>query len=111
MKWLDMTGVIVVAAAWIALVIVAARWTERRHMAEQHPLPRPETLSVVVDPQGRIVEVATHGAGRPLQGKPGDPGPATWQDLEPDYDILSERVVTDDAHGQVKLLQLRVKQQ
>ncbi len=113
MKWLDMSGVIVVAAAWIALVFVAARWTERRHMAEQHPRPRPlpETLSVVVDSQGRIVEVATHGAGRPLQGKPGDPGPATWQDLEPDYDIVSERVVTDDAHGQVKLLQLRVKQQ
>ena len=108
MKWLDMSAVTVVAAACITLVMVAARWTEQRHMLDRQVLP--EALSVLLDQQDRIVEVEAHGGGRPLQGDPGDPGPATWQDLEPDYDIVSQREVNDDEYGQVKLLQLRVKQ-
>jgi hypothetical protein len=66
----------------------------------------PETLSVLLDPQGGILEA--HGGGWPRQG---DLGPSTWQELEPTYDIVGERWVKDDEYGQVKLLQLRRKQQ
>ncbi len=104
MEWLGMTVVMAAAAACIALAFSAARWTESQHMPDRHALP--ETLSVLLDPEGRILEV--HGMGRPLQ-LPGDPGPWTWQDLEPTYDIVAERQISDDEYGQVKLLQLRLK--
>ncbi len=110
MAWLGMLGVVVVTAACITLVFVAARRTGTGREQMAHRQAPPATLSVLLDPQGRIMEMEAHRAraGRHLRD---DPGPWTWQDLEPDYDIVSERWINDDEHGQVKLLQLRVKQQ
>lgn len=109
MKWLSMIAVIVVMAACITLVFWAARRAERNHLTDRQPLPVPETLSVLLDPHGTIVEAHNQGEGRHLHGDP-DHRPSTWQDLEPDYDIVKEHWVNDDEYGQVKLLQLRVKQ-
>jgi hypothetical protein len=105
MKWLGMIGVMAVSVACVTLVMMAARWTESTHMPDRHALPA--TLSVLLDPQGRILEA--HSTGQPLQ-LPGDAGPSTWQELEPTYDLVAERWIKDDEYGQVRLLQLRRKQ-
>jgi hypothetical protein len=107
MKWLSMITVMVVSATCITVAFWAARRTERTYMADRdrQALPElPETLSVLVDQQSRILELRSEG--RRVQA---DPGPAIWQDLEPHYNIVSAHWIKDDEHRQIKLLQLRLQ--
>jgi len=107
MKWLSMSIVVMVSAICITVTFWAARRTERTQMTGRPALPElSETLSVLVDHQGRILELRSEG--RPLQVQ-GNAGPLTWQDLEPYYDIVSARWIKDDEHGQIELLELRLR--
>jgi len=112
MKWLGMIIVMVVSAICVTVAFWVASRTERAHMTDRPGLPAlpalPATLSVLVDQQGRLLELRSQE--QPLQV---DPAPSSWQDLEPRYEIVAARWINDDEHGQIQLLQLqlRVKEQ